>query len=320
MDFHLSFPIKFFPQKLNYSHKSLFIGSCFAENICDLMNTYKFSVVQNPHGILYNPASIAIALRRYINKKLLQEADLFYFNECWNSPEHHSRFSNKDRQNCLTTINNKISSSNIFLRDCDWLFITFGSSYVYKDKQTGEMVGNCHKRPQQAFTKLMLSASEVILDYTQLIQEITEFNRNIKIVFTISPVRHIRDGVIENSLSKARLIEAVHELVKLKDNIFYFPAYEIVLDDLRDYRFFKADLIHPNEQAISYVFEKIMEAIFDEESKLLFEKIKEIIMAKQHRPFNINSESYNKFKAFYESRILQLQLNYPNIKFEDDIQ
>jgi hypothetical protein len=187
------------------------------------------------------------------------------------------------------------------------LFITLGSAFIYQLISTGELVGNCHKIPQKEFTKKLLTVSEITADYKKLLKELTAINSNLKVVFTISPVRYIRDGVVENNHSKARLIEAVHELVAERENTFYFPAYELIIDDLRDYRFYKADLVHPNEQAIDYVFEKLMDTIFDEETKKLFDKIKDIVTAKEHRPFNKNTEAYQRFKATYLARCLTLK-------------
>ncbi len=311
MNFHLTFPIQPFPQKVSYSNKLLLAGSCFAENIGDLMLQYKFNVQINPHGVLFNPASIASAIRRYIDNKPMQENELFFANECWNSWEHHSRFSNTDKLNCLSEINENISSAHYFIMKADWLFITFGSAFVYRQNATGEFAANCHKVSQKEFTKHLLSITEIVSDYKLLLEELKRFNPDIKIIFTVSPVRYIRDGVAENNLSKARLLEAVHELVNENSNSFYFPAYELVIDDLRDYRFYKADLVHPNEQAVDYVFEKLMNTVFDEETKILFGKIKDIITAKQHRPFNSDTKAHEKFKETYSDYCRKLGEEYP---------
>jgi hypothetical protein len=319
MNFHLTFPIQPFKQKINYSHKFLFAGSCFAENIGETMQLYKFDVKINPHGILYNPASIATALRRYIDNRVIQENELFFANECWNSWEHHSRFSNTNKQSCLVDINKSISAAHEYIKQTDWLFITFGSAFVYRRNATNELVGNCHKVHNNQFTKQLLSINEIVTDYQLLIQQLKAINNKIKIVFTISPVRYIRDGVVENNLSKARLIEAVHELVSQQTNLFYFPAYELMMDDLRDYRFYKTDLVHPTEQAITYIFEKLTDTIFDEETKLLFDKIKNIITAKEHKPFNTEAESYRKFQATYLERCRQLQLEFPFLDFKNEM-
>ncbi len=318
MNFHLSFPIQTFEQKINYTNKILFVGSCFAENIGETMERYKFDVKINPHGVLYNPASIGVALRRYIDNKALQEHELFFANECWNSWEHHSRFSNPDKQTCLTEINTSISSTYEYLKQADWLFITFGSAFVYKHNTSNELVGNCHKVPNKEFTKHLLGVDEIVSNYKEIIQQLQTLNPKLKIVFTVSPVRYIRHGVVENTLSKARLIEAVHTLILQHPNSFYFPAYELIIDDLRDYRFYKTDLVHPTEQAIEYVFEKLMDTSFDKETKLLFEKIKDILTAQQHRPFNSNTESHSTFKQLYLQRCKDLEKQHPYLNLENE--
>ena len=317
MNFHLQFPIPPFSEKINYSQKFLFLGSCFAENIGETMTRYKFNAEINPHGVLYNPASIAVALRRYAENKKMDSSELFFANECWNSWEHHSRFSKTNKEICLTEINNSISSAHQKIKNAEWLFITFGSAYVYK--RQGELVGNCHKFPQKEFVKSLMSAQVIVADYTLLIQELKKINKDLKIVFTISPVRYIRDGVVENNLSKARLIDAVHQLVQENENAFYFPAYELVMDDLRDYRFYKNDLIHPNEQAIEYVFEKLIATTFSEETKELFDKLKAIITAKEHRPFNEDTEAFKKFKTNFSTLCHELQKEFPFLDLDEEV-
>lgn len=319
MNFHLSFNIPPFTEKINYSQKLLFIGSCFAENIGELMQRNKFNVLINPNGILYNPLSIANALQRIIENNRVYENELFFANEHWNSWQHHSRFSNTDKQNCLTTINNSISSASAFLKQSNWLFITFGSAFVYKLNATGQLVGNCHKVDQKEFTKHLLDVNEIVESYNTLIKKLKSFNSDLKIVFTVSPVRYIRDGVVENNLSKARLIEVVHQLTKQYHNTVYFPAYELVIDDLRDYRFYKQDMVHPNEQAIEYVFKNFMNAAFEDETHILFEKIHTIINAKNHKPGNVDTEAYKKFKTSYLKICRELSKKYPFINLNEEV-
>jgi hypothetical protein len=313
MDFHLSFPITPFESKLNYKQKLLFVGSCFAENIGELMQQYKFDTVLNPHGILYNPQTILTAIQRYISNEQYTEKDLFYANECWNSWEHHSRFSNPNKDACLAELNTELNEAHHQFKQADWLFITFGSSFIYKHIETNQLVGNCHKVPQQQFEKLFLNSSEVIATYKELIEKLKVFNPKLKIVFTVSPVRYVRDGVVENNLSKAHLLSTVHQLVSDYSTVFYFPAYELVIDDLRDYRFYKTDMVHPNEQAIDYVFQKLKDVLFDKESIDTFEKIKDILRASAHRPFNSDSEEFKKFKSTYLKRCKELQESNPTI-------
>jgi hypothetical protein len=191
MNFHLQFPIAPFSNKIKYADEVLFLGSCFAENIGETMQHYKFNVKINPHGVLYNPSSISLALRGYIENKVMQEQELFFANDCWNSWEHHSRFSNVDKKNCLDIINQSVSAAHQTIKSAEWIFITFGSANVYRRKETGETVGNCHKIPQKEFTKQLLTVDEIIVDYKHLLEELKQLNPKIKIVFTVSPVRYI---------------------------------------------------------------------------------------------------------------------------------
>ncbi|MCW3072668.1 MAG: hypothetical protein JWO44_2558 [Bacteroidetes bacterium] len=319
MHFHLQFPIPPFPQQLSYSDKLMFIGSCFAESIGEKMNEQKLSTLINPHGVLYNPLAIGKAVSRYLYNDPLKEEELFFANESWNSWEHHSRFSDAGKEACLQQTNTSLNAGHEQLKDARWLFITFGSAFSYKHKESGIAVGNCHKVPQKKFTKSLLSTDEIIAAYDTLFKELKKLNPGLKIVLTVSPVRYIRDGVVENNLSKSILLQSVHRLVEKHGNVFYFPAYELVIDDLRDYRFYKDDLVHPSEQAVSYVFEKLKEVLFDNEAKELYKSIRELLDAAKHRPFNENSEAHKKFKSTFEARCVQLQKRYPFLDLKTEL-
>lgn len=319
MNFNLSFPIKKLADEINYSDQLFFMGSCFTESIGTLTQQYKFNSIINPHGVLYNPSALATALNRYINNTPLNEAELFYANDCWNSWEHHSRYSTPEKTSCLNTINEHISNAHEQLKKTEWLFITFGSAFVYSLNNSNKHVGNCHKVPQKEFSKTMLTVTEITSEYNLLLKQLKAINTNLKVVFTVSPVRYVRDGVIENTLSKARLIEAVHAIIATHSNSFYFPAYELMMDDLRDYRFYKTDLVHPTEQAIEYIFEKLVETTFSNESKQIFEKVNDILKASQHRAFNSTSESFLKFKNTYAERCKQLQKQYSFLDLSNEI-
>jgi hypothetical protein len=319
MNFHLEFPILPPKNKINYSDKFLSLGSCFSEEVGFRMKKNKINVDINPHGILYNPDSIAIALKRYIGDKKFREDDLFYANDSWNSWEHHSRFSDPDKKKCLTVINDRISSAHLHLKESNWLVITFGSAFSYLHNTLQSTVGNCHKIPQKEFTKSLLSVDHIIKEYKELIDDLAKLNPSLNIILTISPVRYIRDGIVENNQSKAILIQAVHELVKSQENLFYFPSYELVIDDLRDYRFYKTDLVHPNEQAVNYVFEKFIDSCFNDESKSIFEKVNEILMAAEHKPFNKNSDAHKKFKKSYLEKSLLLQSKYAFLDLNEEV-
>jgi hypothetical protein len=301
--------------KIEHHHALFFIGSCFAENIAEKTKSLLFNTLINPHGILYNPKSIALALEDYCLNKQYTKDDLFFHENLWHSWNHHSRFSDVDINVCLNNINKEITTAHEFLKQTNYLFITLGSAFVYNYTEKNIYVGNCHKLPNKKFTKELLSIQTIINDLTLSIKTIKKLNSEIKIIFTISPVRYIRYGIIENNLSKARLIEAVHQLCNTIENCFYFPAYELVIDDLRDYRFFKEDLVHPNDFAINYVWEKLSNAYFSNQCLNIIKEIEEIIKSENHRPMNVNSESYLLFKKALAEKKNKLQMLYPYIKF-----
>ena len=319
MDFRLEFTPKPFDVKINHQQNLLLIGSCFTEQIGTKLSSHKFSVLDNPNGILFNPVSISKSISSYIDNKQYKESDLFYQNECWNSWEHHSRFSKPVVIECLNAINESQSKANAFFKKADWLLITLGSAFVYQ-LENKEVVANCHKVPTDKFVKRLLPVEEVFAGLQQMIEKIVSFNHGLKIIFTISPVRHLRDGFVENNRSKATLIQAVHQLTEKNINCFYFPAYELIIDDLRDYRFFAEDMVHPNYAATNYVWEKFIATCIDEPSQQLMKEIAVIVAAKNHKPFNPASEQHKKFLQTNLEKVkkLQQQFYYLNLKEEED--
>jgi len=317
MDFHLEFTPKSFDSKINHQHKLLLVGSCFTEQIGTKLSNHKFSILDNPNGILFNPISIINSISSYIDNKQYTETDLFYQNECWNSWEHHSRFSKPDITECLKGINESQAKANRFLKETDWLLITLGSAFVY-ELENKEVVANCHKVPTDKFVKRLLPVEEVFAGLQQMISKTKAFNPGIKIIFTISPVRHLRDGFVENNRSKATLIQAVHQLIGKNEGCFYFPAYELIIDDLRDYRFFAEDMVHPNYAATNYVWEKFIAACIDEPSQLLMKEIAVIVAAKNHKPFNPTSEQHKKFLQTNLDKVKKLQQQYPYLDLEEE--
>ena len=317
MDFRLEFTPKPFDIKINHQQNLLLIGSCFTEQIGSKLTNHKFSVLDNPNGILFNPVSITKSISSYIDNKQYSEADLFYQNECWNSWEHHSRFSKPDLQKCLAGINESQSKANAFLKKADWLLITLGSAFIY-ELENKEVVANCHKVPTDKFAKRLLPVEEVFAGLQQMIEKTQIFNPDIKIIFTVSPVRHLRDGFVENNRSKATLIQAVHQLIEKNTDCFYFPAYELIIDDLRDYRFFAEDMVHPNYAATNYVWEKFVATCIDEPSQQLMKEIAVIVAAKNHKPFNPTSEQHKKFLQTNLQKVKKLQEQFPYILFEEE--
>ncbi|UAY51037.1 GSCFA domain-containing protein [Ferruginibacter albus] len=318
MDFHLEFSPKAFETKIIHQHKLLLIGSCFTENIGTKLRQHKFSVLENPNGILFNPVSIAKALTSYVEDKRFSEADLFYQNEVWNSWQHHSRFSHTQKEEALQLINNSQKEAHDFLKEADWCLITLGSAFVYEIIEQKEVAANCHKIPLDKFNKKLLTVEDVLSALDNVMHRLFIFNPKMKIIFTISPVRHLRDGFIENNRSKAVLIQAVHHLVNKFAKLFYFPAYELVIDDLRDYRFYAEDMVHPNYAATNYVWEKFVNACIDEPSQQLMKEINIINAAKNHKAFNPLSEQHKKFLKTNLEKVKKLKKEYPYINFKEE--
>ncbi len=319
MDFRLEMQPRDFEAKLLHDHRLLLIGSCFTEQIGAKLDYHLFSTLQNPNGILFNPVSIAQAVTGYVHHRQYTEQDLFCQQDIWGSWDHHTRFSHTDPQLCLEAINTSQSNAHLFLKKADWMLITLGSSFVYELPDKG-VVANCHKVPTDKFSKRLLSSSEIIRLLQQMMDELTAFNPSIKIIFTISPVRHLRDGFVENNQSKARLITAVHELVHQNSNAFYFPAYELIIDDLRDYRFYAEDMVHPNYLATQYVWEKFITACIDEKAVALMKEIASIQIAKSHKPFNPLSMQHQQFIETYGQKCKQLAAAYPYIDLTDALE
>lgn len=318
MEFFLPFHIKSFPFKITYADKILFIGSCFSEEIGNKMQELKFPVLQNPNGILYDPVSITDALFSYIEKEIFKEKYLFELNGLWHSWKHHSTFSGIDKIKVLNAINKSQNEAHMFLKEAKVLIITFGTAFNYQLKENFNNVANCHKAPSNIFIKTLLPAEQIKADLLSVITALELFNPELKIILTVSPVKHIKDGVEENSRSKARLIEAAHNVVEEKEDVFYFPAYELVNDVLRDYRFYKSDLVHPNETAVEFVFEKFAATFFEEQTLKTQKELKKIISAVHHKPFVPDSAAHKKFIQSQLQNIEQFQKAYPNIDLSQE--
>jgi len=328
MQFQLPIQIKSSEKKISYHDKILLTGSCFTEHIGNSLAELKFSVLQNPNGILFDPRSVCSSLISYIENKQYKKGDLFLLNEVWNSWEHHSRFSNINADECLETINDSQQQAHNFLKDADWLIITLGSSFSYRltkealpgSLQNNDGVANCHRAPSQWFNKHLLSIDETISLLDDMYHRLIQFNPKLKIIFTISPVRHVRDGVIENNRSKARLIEAVHYMVNKFPGLYYFPAYELVIDVLRDYRFYDIDMVHPNYPATEFVMEKFNESFIEEESQQLMEEIKKIVIARKHKPFQPETNAHKAFLKAHLDKTKELQSKFNFINFKEEIE
>ena len=301
MEFHLEFTPKPFSRKITHRQKLMLIGSCFTENIGDKLMAHKFTVLQNPNGILFNPVSVAEAIDNYILSKQIGETSLFLLNESFHSWQHHSRFSGPVKADAIKAINVSTTGAHSFLKNADVLLMTLGSAWVYEltDKAANAAVGsvaaNNHKAPADWFNRRLLRGEELQAIIEKMIEKLKNFNPHLQIIFTISPVRHLREGFVENNRSKAALINAVHHAVDNHEQVFYFPAYELVIDDLRDYRFYAEDLVHPNYAATNYVWKKFIATCIDEPTQELMKEINELNAARSHKAFNATSEAHKKF-------------------------
>ena len=318
MQLMLPFKVQSSQTKIFYRDKIFFIGSCFSEEIGNRMKDLKFDVLQNPNGILYDPVSISTSLTSNVVNKKYTGDDLFFANELWNSWQHHSVFSGTDKESVLHNINTSQHNANLFLKEASWIVITPGTSYNYVLKENNTAVANCHKASSQFFNKNFLAVEEIISNLTNAITKLRMFNPKIKIIFTISPVRHVRDGIIENNRSKARLIEAIHFVAEKMKDVFYFPAYEIVIDVLRDYRFYKNDFVHANDTAVNYVFENFCEAFISDTEKELMSEISEIQTAMNHKPFQATTGAHKKFMASQLEKIKIIKEKFPLIDFSKE--
>jgi len=291
----------------------LLIGSCFTASIGQKLLDYKFDITLNPNGIIYNPISVINSLQRIINKQLYTENELLQVNGKWMNLAYHGSFSSFDKAECLSNINQSLTQAHQKLIKAKTIIITFGSAWVYEYANKG-IVANCHKIPAKEFKKRLLSVKEILTAF----DAIKEKTKHLNIIFTISPVRHVNDGLHENNLSKSILHLAINNLVTQNKNCSYFPAYEIVIDELRDYRFFKDDLIHPTELAVNYVWEKFANCFFDADTKKLIIEIEKIKTACNHRPFNFESNEHQQFIKKQIQWMEKLSTQFPFLDFEEE--
>jgi hypothetical protein len=306
---------------LSISHRDsiMSIGSCFSENIGERLEQYKFPISINPFGILFNPISIVEALKLIHDDYQFTENDIFNHHGKWHSFLHHGKFSNTDKTACLNSINTAIKTANERLKTVDYLIITFGTANVFEYKKTKQTVANCHKLPNQDFDRNRLSVEAITKPFLILLKRLKKENPRLNVIFTVSPVRHIRDGLVENQRSKSTLLLAIDELTKGFDFTTYFPSYELVIDDLRDYRFYKEDMIHPSKVAIDYIWKTFSTSYFEEGTKQVNQQIHKLIQAKNHRVENVNSVKYQLFIKNQVKKIEQLQKQYKWMNFEQDL-
>jgi hypothetical protein len=267
---------------------------------------------------MYNPVSIARNLEMALDQYAFQESDLFRSGAFWHSFQHPGRFSDENREVVLKRLEKTTAAVHRWLKNTNRLMITLGSSMVYIHREYGGVVANCHKLPSRVFERRRLTVQEVIDHLSPLFQRLRSLNEELQIILTVSPVRHGKEGMHTNQLSKAVLLLAIDDLVKSLDHVHYFPAYELLLDDLRDYRFFKSDLLHPNEMAIDYIWKYFADAFFGEATVQLNQRIRKMIDATQHHPRRPESETYRKFLQDQLERLALLERDYPQLSFRKE--
>ncbi len=300
---------------INFQTPTLGIGSCFVENIGEKMSARRLPFLQNPFGIVYNPLSMAAQLGVLLSEKQFSEADLTEINGLFHSWLHHGFYSENTVLATLEKINASINNARFFLKKTKRLFLTFGTATVFQLKNTGEVVANCHKAPPQYFDRRRLSTVEIVETFLPILEKISTQNTDLQIIITVSPIRHLRDGLIENNLSKATLLLAAAELTQKLPNISYFPAYELIMDDLRDYRFFEADMMHPTAQAIDYVWQFFTETYFSEETKIVVKEVEKINAMQAHRPLKgADTEGVKRFQENLTVKINELEKRFPFLK------
>ena len=310
MKFRTEIEVAPFAERIEHGAKIFTLGSCFAESISERLLRAKFSVTTNPFGVLFNPLSIASAIERLDNTKAFAVCDIREGREGFFSFDAHSSLDGKTHTEIFANLNQAVAQGSKALHDAEWVILTFGTAWVYE--REGRVVANCHKQPAKEFERRRLSVKEIVERYKTLFEGIL---RDKQVVLTVSPVRHLGDGLQDNSVSKAILRLAVEELVEKYGNAHYFPSYEILIDDLRDYRYYADDLAHPSKMAVEYVWERFCEYALTDKARELLPKIEQIVAASQHRPFNPDSEAH---KAFCRKMLEKIAIMPNDVDFASE--
>jgi len=319
MEFSTKIPIPKSNHPIDYDSKTLNLGSCFAVNIAEKFNYFKFQNTVNPFGILFHPLAIYEIIRRAVEDDFFTESELFFHNERWHCFDVHSDVSNSNKEDLLQKLNKSLSELKSQIEAASHILITYGTAWVYRDKTSQKIVANCHKVQQSQFEKELLTAAQIEDAIKNSINLILSVNQNANIVLTVSPVRHLKDGFVQNQQSKANLIIGIHHAIQhATDNrqqTTYFPSYEIMMDELRDYRFYAEDMIHPNQTAIDYIWERFVTTSIADENIPIMEEVGSIQKALAHKPFHPESESHQNFELQLRQRIFRLQEKYQTIIF-----
>ncbi|MFC4221190.1 GSCFA domain-containing protein [Flagellimonas marina] len=318
MKLQTTVPLKKTENPVDYKSKLLLMGSCFVENMGGKLDYFKFQQLQNPFGILFHPLAIENLVARSLENRPYTEAEVFESDGIWHCFDAHSDLRSKNPEVLLQLLNQRLNETKAALTNASHVIITLGTAWVYWHKATNKIVANCHKVPQKEFTKELLPIEVVATSLQNMVEKVAEVNPEAQLIFTISPVRHLKDGFVENQQSKAHLISAVHKVLSPRAQsrgLNYFPAYEIMMDELRDYRFYGKDLVHPNALAVAYIWEKFKSVWIDEGYYSVMEEVDSIQKGLLHRPFNPDSAAHQKFETSLRSKITYLQEKYPFMKF-----
>ncbi|WP_447952100.1 GSCFA domain-containing protein [Chryseobacterium koreense] len=313
MKFRTAVEINDSEKKIELEDHIFSIGSCFSNEISELLETGQIQSLNNPFGTIFNPFSINLAIRKIHLSEFYTEQDLIGYDNQVISLDHHTSFDSRFSHQTLANINAKIEEANLFLQDANWVLITYGTSFIYEFLPKKKLVANCHKIPGKYFEKRLLTQQEIMDSIRETIENLNDICKSdVQILFTVSPVRHTKDGMMENTLSKSKLISAVHEVLPQFENCHYLPVYEILMDDLRDYRFYQEDLIHPNSQAVQYIWEKFGNAYFSDRTMDFVEENFRIMKALEHKP---NDETHPKYHEFLENLKGRIALQQTKVKF-----
>ena len=319
MELQTKIPLTPSDNPIDYQSKLVLLGSCFVENIGAKLDYFRFQKLQNPFGILFHPLAIANLVERAIEEKAYRQEEVFEQDGIWHCFDAHSDLRSDDPKTLLNLLNQQLDETKAGLETSSHIIITLGTAWVYENNSSGKTVANCHKVPQKQFTKKLLSIAEIEASLQKMISLIQNVNPKAQIILTISPVRHIKDGFVENQRSKAHLITAVHSVLSSRAQsreLHYFPSYEIIMDELRDYRFYGTDMVHPNQLAVDYIWEKFKSVWISSKSYAVMDKVDAVQKGLSHRPFNPDSEGHQKFKTSLRAKITYLQERFPFMKFE----
>lgn len=320
MKLQTQIPFSRVKNQIDHQSQLLLLGSCFANNIGDKFGYFKFQRLQNPFGVLFHPFAIENLISRSIKKEPYTENDVFFLNERWHCFDVHSDLSNTSKEKILDNLNDGLKKTNVLIAKATHIIITLGTAWGYRNTNTNRIVANCHKVLQHEFSKELISKDAIFEGLKNIVDLITSINKNVQFIFTVSPVRHLKDGFVENQRSKAHLIAAIHQLLDNstsmgKARLAYFESYELMMDELRDYRFYKVDMVHPNELAIEYIWGKFAKVWISPKSHPIMEKVATIQKGLQHRPFDEHSVQHQQFLKSLEEKITYLQEQYPFMTF-----